>query len=42
MICFEPKVAFKSILEEKPFKIILTSGTLGSKDQMEKIFGIKF
>jgi hypothetical protein len=42
LICCSPKVAFSSILKEKPRNIIFTSGTLPGKSIYEDLTGIKF
>ena len=33
-VCLSPQIAFDSLIKEKPFKIILTSGSLPSNDEM--------
>lgn len=42
LICIDPKIAFNSIGKENPKLMILTSGTLGEKNKMAEIYGLKF
>jgi hypothetical protein len=37
-----PKLAFDSLLEEKPYKFIFTSATLPEEDIMHQITGLSF
>ena len=42
IFCFNPEIAFKEIINKKPFVLILTSGNLKPFDILEKELGIKF
>ena len=42
LICLNPKLAFDSLIKEKPYKLIFTSGSLPSKEVLEKTTGLKF
>ena len=42
LLCIDPKVVFKSILEEEPYKMVFTSATLGNKNYTSKKLGVEF
>ncbi len=42
LVCLSPKFAFKSIKNEKPRLLLMTSGTLAKKEIAEKLYDLEF